>query len=223
MSKPLELTGERIGRLTVLRIFGKSKSGNNIWLCKCDCGEDVYATAASLKIRHLLSCGCLRTDVISKLFSTHGGSNLPEYRVWAKMKDRCYNPKNNRYNQYGKRGIKVCDRWLGEDGFSNFISDMGPRPTQKHSIDRFPNNGTGDYEPSNCRWATIQEQTRNRRNNIWVEYEGEQIILKDLATELSVNYNRLYRCVKNGVPMGEAIIRARDGFARYSVIHGTST
>lgn len=85
----------------------------------------------------------------------------PEYRSWCAMRSRCQNPKNDRYPIYGARGVKVCDRWLGLNGFINFLSDMGPKPTSNHTLDRYPDRN-GNYEPVNCRWATAKEQAENR-------------------------------------------------------------
>jgi hypothetical protein len=85
----------------------------------------------------------------------------PEFRTWSAMKGRCLNPNNGKYHRYGARGIKVCDRWLGLDGFVNFLADMGDKPSASHSIDRFPNRN-GNYEPGNCRWATSKQQGENR-------------------------------------------------------------
>lgn len=93
---------------------------------------------------------------------THGLTKSVEYRTWRSMKERCYNPNNKKYKDYGGRGIKVCDRWL--NNFENFHADMGPRPSKEYSLDRIDNNG--DYMPTNCKWATIIEQRRNQRPKV---------------------------------------------------------
>ena len=95
--------------------------------------------------------------------TTHGLSRTPEYRSWAEMKQRCFNPNHKQYSDYGGRGITVCDRWLN---FKNFLADMGSRPSPKHSLDRI--NNDGDYCPDNCRWATKAEQVNNRRSNRFI-------------------------------------------------------
>jgi hypothetical protein len=114
-------------------------------------------------------------------------SKLPEYNVWGVMKNRCLSKKNKNYKHYGGRGIKICKRWLK---FENFISDMGRRPSSKHSIDRFPNKD-GDYEPSNCRWATVNQQLRNHRRNVWIEHNGIKMIRADWAAKLGISSSTL--------------------------------
>ena len=100
-------------------------------------------------------------ELSSERATTHGKSNLSEYNVWHAMTQRCSIESDKRYPDYGGRGIRVCERWLGEDGINNFLSDMGPRPSPKHSLDRI--DVDGNYEPTNCRWATAKEQRANQR------------------------------------------------------------
>lgn len=125
-----------------------------------------------------------------------------ERLVWAAMKDRCLNSNHKHYHRYGGRGIKVCDRWL--ESFENFIEDMGVRPTSNHSLDRYPDND-GNYEPSNCRWATVEEQQNNRSDNVFVEYNGEKITVSQLARKLDLPPNTLGMRLRRGIPVLDAI------------------
>lgn len=128
--------------------------------------------------------------------------NKSTYSTWASMKNRCSNPSNPKYPNYGGRGIRVCERWLS---FDNFLSDMGPRPSQSHSIDRFPDNN-GNYEPGNCRWATPIEQARNMRTNLpMYVYHGKSMTLRDWASVLGVKYNMLYSRLRSGMTFEMAV------------------
>lgn len=155
------------------------------WLCKCECGTFTTKHGRYLRDGDTQSCGCIEKEELPKRMTIHGRTGTTEYASWQGMKSRCYNENSEKYPDYGARGIKVCDRWL--NSFQNFLDDMGVKPSRNHTLDRFPNNETGDYEPSNCRWGTSKEQTRNKRNNHWIEYNGVKMILQDWAAFFKVN------------------------------------
>lgn len=165
------LVGLRRGRLLILEegppiVRAGSKYPERSWLCLCDCGNRLYRGSASLSVRYTnSSCGCQRPQN-ARPAERHGACAkyvvTPEYQAWRGMKTRCYNPKFRQFENYGGRGITVCDRW--RNSFENFFVDMGERPTPKHSVDRI--NVNGNYEPSNCRWASKREQALNKRKSV---------------------------------------------------------
>lgn len=161
MGKLVDLSGQRFSRWTVLSKSSHetSKATSAFWLCRCDCGTGRVVSGRDLRYGRTRSCGCLALELSVARETTHGRTGTPEHDTWNAMRARCDRPTHSRYRDYGGRGIKVCARW--EESFGNFFRDMGPKPSPGHSIDRI--NNEGDYEPSNCRWATAKQQRSNQR------------------------------------------------------------
>ena len=211
MPKLIDLTGERFGRLVVVRKVDNIKS-RSAYLCRCDCGADKAIPAAYLRHGGVKSCGCLRNEASSargKLrYSDSSRRNMSMYKRWVSVIQRCENPNNPFFKNYGARGIRMCEQWRSD--FDLFLADMGDPPTQKHTIERIDNNGP--YSPQNCKWALRSTQLRNRRNNITICIGGEKRIAKDWAAMLGVPYQRLtYAYRTKGICAAEAIIMAALG------------
>jgi hypothetical protein len=150
--------GRKSGSLTVIGTI-HGDPGKCLVSCKCGTVKTIHRT----NLKKFRSCGCQRIKLLKAAATTHGQSRTPEYRAFQAIHQRCENPKCHKYPLYGGRGIKVSKRWSGEHGFENFLKDAGKRPSPKHSLDRWPNNATGHYNPGNVRWATIQQQRINQR------------------------------------------------------------
>ena len=159
MPSKINLVGQRFERLTVISECGRNSSGKVLWKCICDCGNEKITHTGNLRSKQAMSCGCYNRDLNRERLTTHGLRNSPEYTTWQSLKNRCTNETSDDYKNYGCRGIKVCDEWMHD--FNQFLSDMGNRPSPTHSIDRI--NVDGNYEPSNCKWATPLEQAKNKR------------------------------------------------------------
>lgn len=190
--KRTDLTGYIFGRLTVIE-RGRTSNDRPGWMCMCVCGTLTTVETTKLKSGHTKSCGCLINEVLRELHKTHGMSGTKVYRTWKSIRGRCYNKNNSEYFRYGARGIKVCKRW---GIFENFYKDMGDPPTPDHSIDRIDNNG--NYEPSNCRWATPKDQSSNRRSSVFLTYKGETKTVCEWSKLLNILDLTLYSRVKRG-------------------------
>ena len=169
--------GERFGHLVVNGTPQVNKKIRREIVCKCDCGKYKHIDMSALLLGKVISCGCVRNKKASERAvirnTTHGLVNTAAYRTWSSMKARCLRKSHDAYDDYGGRGIKICERWMD---FATFLADMGPRP-KGTTIDRIDPNG--DYEPGNCRWATSFVQTRNRRNNVLITHNGVTLNASD--------------------------------------------
>lgn len=168
MSLPNDLVGERFGRLIVVSRAPNNNKGNTMWNCQCDCGGVITIVGYSLKSGRTQSCGCIHSEVVKKTNkatkTTHGEKNSRLYHIWRGMKQRCNNPNNKDYPKYGGRGIRICKDWKDDFcTFRNWAVNNGYAPDL--TIDRI--NNDGNYEPSNCRWATSTQQNSNRRKYKW--------------------------------------------------------
>ncbi len=216
------LSGQRFGRLVVQEFSDTSKQDKARWRCLCDCGENVVIVGASLLSGNTTSCGCFRSEKLAAR-SLPGRSKIPssarrrrrktdssvqrtkEYTVWRNIRQRCSNPKNPSYRDYGKKGIFVCDEWQGPEGFDRFLVDVGRAPSDSHSLDRI--DSKGPYSATNCRWATAAEQSRNRSSVALITYLGEDLSLREWAEKLDLSYSTLnYRIRVRRQTFAEAIV-----------------
>ena len=184
-SNAKDITGQVFGRLTAIAPVVRTPESTIKWLCICECSSECVIYIGNLIKGFTQSCGCIRREMKNSL--------MPEYSIWTAMKQRCRNPHDLGYKNYGGRGITVCDRW---DNFASFISDMGLRPSNKHSIDRIDNDG--DYTTENCRWATSHEQSRNKRSNRIIRFAGKEKCAADWEDEIGISainiLNRIDAC-----------------------------
>lgn len=193
---PIDLAGQKFGRWTVVRRAENTAQGQARWLCRCECGNSKVLKSILIRRGISRSCGCLHDEVVTVRSTKHGHANAgaisPTYHSWAGMVARCSSEKHKNFQNYGGRGIKVCERWLT---FANFLADMGEKPPGT-SLDRI--NGNGNYEPSNCRWATATQQSRNRRSNRILTMSGVSRTVAEWSEVLGVHVGTLSWRVQQG-------------------------
>lgn len=211
-----DLTGQEFGRWTAIR-RERTPNGEWAWLCRCQCGTEKHQKASRLRSGVSLSCGCMRNEMTTVRNITHGRSKTLAHRIWCVMKTRCVNPNATGYENYGGRGIKVCERW---QSFENFLADMGEPPSSKHSIDRIDVNS--DYCPENCRWATDTEQARNKRSNRTLEFRGETRTVSEWSESLGIAYQTILHRLRAGWSVDDALGKSPDGWANRRTQYGES-
>jgi len=189
-----DLTGQKFGRLTATKLIRFEKGKKTVWLWDCDCGKQREILVDSVKSGKTKSCGCAKIG--NKNGRIHGGIKTRLYRIWHGMKTRCNNVNDKHYSDYGGRGIKIYEEWYDFSIFQDWADENGYE--QNLTIDRINNNG--NYEPSNCKWSTTIQQNRNRRNNIYLEINGETKLLIEWCEILNVRYPTAFERRKAGNP-----------------------
>lgn len=192
----IDRVGEVFGKLTILQRGDIATGRHYYWVCQCSCGNTTKVIYSNLKSGSVVSCGCHNKEKARK----HGGYKHPLYAIWNSMMQRCYNPKNKSYLNYGGRGIDVCDRW---HDFNAFVADMKLKPKGK-SMDRI-NNDLG-YSPENCRWADTLMQANNKTTNNCAVIDGEKLTLSQISRDKNIRFTTLHdRIYKSGMTLSEAI------------------
>lgn len=211
MARSIDLIGQKFGRLTVLEKLDKKMYGKTLWHCQCECGNFKDTISTSLKNGDVKSCGCLQMETrrknalhLDNKRTKHGMSDSRLYRIYNNMVSRCYRESINGYENYGGRGIRVCDEWLGKEGFRNFMEwSLANGYSEELTIDRLDSNG--NYEPINCKWSTRKEQANNTRATIFLEYNGEKHSLTEWSDITGIRKGTIYTRTRKGLSVGKAL------------------
>lgn len=203
-----DMTGMRFGRLTVLYPNGKDSKGYIIWHCRCDCGNECDVVGRYLRAGGTTSCGCYHREQHRKAVSTHRESKTRLYRVYRTMLGRCQNPNAHEYENYGGRGITVCEEWQSYERFRDWAIANGYDPNAKHgkcTLDRIDTNK--GYSPDNCRWVPMKTQERNRRNNVNLTFNGETHCIAEWAEIIGISPQALRQRLCHGWSVKDALSR----------------
>lgn len=198
--RKIAMVGRRYERLEVICEKGKDSRGEYLWLCKCDCGEEIITTGGNLRSGNTKSCGCWNVEMFVSKTYRHGMKDSRIYSIWASMRRRCNVESSHAYKDYGGRGIKVCERW---NRFINFYEDMISGYADDLTLDRI--NPNGNYEPENCRWATTKEQARNKRNTKFIEHKGKKATAIEWQEISGTDATTINYRIKKGWDLEEAI------------------
>lgn len=204
------IIGKRFGRLLAVEHAFSKPRGKHYFRCVCECGGVRTTRSDALLAGITVSCGCLQKERVSQASRKHGlcskGKPDTEYNSWINMIGRCYKPSHAQYKYYGARGITVCQEW--RDSPEKFLADMGRKPSRKHTLDRIDNDLP--YSMENCRWATPEQQGRNKRNNTLITYDGLTLTLSEWAERLSTHSNTISTRLKKGWTVEEALFAPRS-------------
>lgn len=197
----MDLSNKRFGRWLVLELDIEKSNYKKYWKCVCDCGTHKSVCQQSLVKGKSISCGCYQKEIMKKKLTTHNLTGSRLMKIFYNMKTRCYNPKDSRYKDYGGRNIKVCNEW--KNNFMEFYKwSLKNGYDENLTIDRIDNNK--DYSPTNCRWTTNQEQSNNRRNNIFITINNTKKTLKEWTKFMNWKYNKYYaRYMRNKIVFNE--------------------
>ena len=206
----MDLVGQKFGKLTVIKKdeIKTIKGKYTYWVCECECGSVKSIYQGSLRNGKTTSCGCYGKEQRLKAKTKHGLSHTRIKRIYDNMLSRCYNPKTPKFKNHGGRGIKVCDEWLGENGFINFVNwAMSNGYDEELTLDRIDNDG--DYSPDNCRWADEETQHKNRRITLYIEYNGEKKTVQEWSKELGISENTIYYRYYHGYTPEEILYKGK--------------
>lgn len=200
-----KVVGSQFGRLKAVSYLGR-KGKDALYLCQCQCGKTKEILLGNLRNGSTQSCGCLRAEQMARKprNKTHGMTETKEFRAWTSMRSRCSSSTSAAFKNYGAKGISVCYRW---QTFENFFADMGPAPSPSHSIDRI--DGSGNYTPENCRWATPVQQSRNLKSNLRFTIGNETRCLSEWCEIKALPYSRVKARLNKGLPIEKALLGGR--------------
>lgn len=202
MPAEIDITGHRFGTLVaVKRMPSVNGRLSEKWLCSCDCGNLPVVYMGNLRNGNSTSCGCVHALRLREAVTRHGLRHSDEYRIWVGIKTRCYNRQNHSFARYGARGIGMSPEW--REDFMAFYSDMGPRPSKSHSVERIDNDG--DYTKSNCIWATSTTQSRNKRTNIRYTWGDKTLTLDEWCRIHNRKYLTVWKRLDRGWSIGKAL------------------
>lgn len=190
-NKTRDIAGEKFGSLTAVKFDHRDErkvGGQHYWLFLCDCGKEVVLRKSAVTSGNTKRCSCCAAQRSAEANTVHGGVGTRLYREWAGIVQRCTNPKDTSWERYGAKGVTICDEWRSFPAFRDWAFANGYDDSL--TIDRIDPNG--NYEPSNCRWASVREQANNKQGTLWIEYGGERLQLSYWAERLGLPYHTLY-------------------------------